>query len=402
MPTAEPFELRIVFRRNPLASADAARALVEILMREGKHLAPTRFHEKHDRQEPLTLELVTRQFAGRKRPDSLYFGNERGVGVELAGYERQRDPGGRLLLWIEPEQLVGHGETLLALALAVCRHAAPLYGWGHDLKDVRFGEDPNLDSTWAPKQVYQAYWLTILGAPITKTIGRERLVGTPAMRVEILKNGAALVVTSPDPGDIASPAAREAQAKALVHLKPELDLAAVRAGLAARSAALGVAAAAAVPTAPPEPDEWRPASALLPPDVDEAEAIRSYDAAAEDLIIGLGDDIEGLTGERRAALAAIDAHSQRVDYWQRQTKAQLEELLLTGLGAYLGFLLVRHLGGRWAPRRNLDESQVVVGDRAWLPFLRARRFLQSRRDAAAHPLVAFYAAAERSRGRAAS
>jgi hypothetical protein len=36
------------------------------------------------------------------------------------------------------------------------------------------------------------------------------------------------------------------------------------------------------------------------------------------------------------------------------------------------------LGGRWVPRRNWEESMVVVGDRAWLPFLRARHALQGR------------------------
>jgi hypothetical protein len=39
--------------------------------------------------------------------------------------------------------------------------------------------------------------------------------------------------------------------------------------------------------------------------------------------------------------------------------------------------MVRHLGGRWVPRRKLEETQVVVGGRAWLPFLRARHLLSA-------------------------
>jgi hypothetical protein len=35
------------------------------------------------------------------------------------------------------------------------------------------------------------------------------------------------------------------------------------------------------------------------------------------------------------------------------------------------------LGGRWVPRKKLEEAAVVIGDRAWLPFLRARHALQS-------------------------
>jgi hypothetical protein len=39
-------------------------------------------------------------------------------------------------------------------------------------------------------------------------------------------------------------------------------------------------------------------------------------------------------------------------------------------------LLVKHLGGHWVPRRSLLEAAVVVGARAWLPFLRAHHLLQ--------------------------
>jgi hypothetical protein len=38
------------------------------------------------------------------------------------------------------------------------------------------------------------------------------------------------------------------------------------------------------------------------------------------------------------------------------------------LGAYLGELLVKHLGGHWVPQRSLLEAAVVVGPRAWREF----------------------------------
>jgi hypothetical protein len=50
--------------------------------------------------------------------------------------------------------------------------------------------------------------------------------------------------------------------------------------------------------------------------------------------------------------------------------------LVPMLGGYLGELLVKHLGGHWVPRRSLLETAVVVGPRAWLPFLRAHHMLQ--------------------------
>ncbi|MFL5344178.1 MAG: hypothetical protein ACJ8AT_05260 [Hyalangium sp.] len=52
------------------------------------------------------------------------------------------------------------------------------------------------------------------------------------------------------------------------------------------------------------------------------------------------------------------------------------ETLVAALGAFLGRYLVEVLGGRWLPRKKLEEAAVVVGDKAWLPFLRARHSLQ--------------------------
>ena len=64
--------------------------------------------------------------------------------------------------------------------------------------------------------------------------------------------------------------------------------------------------------------------------------------------------------------------------WGKRLPDEEKELLIPALGAWLGMFLVHSLGGRWVPRRALDEAAVVVGDRAWLPFLRARHALQGR------------------------
>ena len=47
------------------------------------------------------------------------------------------------------------------------------------------------------------------------------------------------------------------------------------------------------------------------------------------------------------------------------------------------------------PRRNLNEAHVILGDRAWLPFLRARRHLQSQQSAFDYSLTQFYRVAAR-------
>ncbi len=65
------------------------------------------------------------------------------------------------------------GEQIIALADALCRAAAPLFGWAHLDADLKLAGDPNWTSAVAPKQVHQAHWLTIIGAPMVKQIGRS-------------------------------------------------------------------------------------------------------------------------------------------------------------------------------------------------------------------------------------
>ena len=42
----------------------------------------------------------------------------------------------------------------------------------------------------------------------------------------------------------------------------------------------------------------------------------------------------------------------------------LDEHVVPAVGAYLGQVLVHHLGGRWLPRKKLLETGGRVGDRA--------------------------------------
>jgi hypothetical protein len=69
------------------------------------------------------------------------------------------------------------------------------------------------------------------------------------------------------------------------------------------------------------------------------------------------------------------------------------------VGGYLGQVLVRHLGGEWIPRKKQEEAQVRIGDRVWLPFLRAHRYMRSRQALLDYSLTQFYREAERHRAR---
>ncbi|AKQ68232.1 hypothetical protein A176_005144 [Myxococcus hansupus] len=60
-------------------------------------------------------------------------------------------------------------------------------------------------------------------------------------------------------------------------------------------------------------------------------------------------------------------------------------------------MLVRRLGGTWVPRQKVEESQVRVGNRIWLPCLRARRYMQPRQSLLDYSLTQFFKEAERYR-----
>jgi hypothetical protein len=76
----------------------------------------------------------------------------------------------------------------------------------------------------------------------------------------------------------------------------------------------------------------------------------------------------------------------------------IDEHAVPAIGAYLGQVLVRNLGGTWIPRQKLDEAQVLVGNRVWFPFVRARHYMRSCQSLLDYSLTQIYRAAERHRG----
>jgi hypothetical protein len=140
----------------------------------------------------------------------------------------------------------------------------------------------------------------------------------------------------------------------------------------------------------------RPAGEALISDVEDpaAESDR-YADDAEDFIAAFHADIEGLTRETADSFRHIDEYLLMRDYWHGDPPGEAIALLVPAIGAYVGTVMVNKLDGRWVPRENPDETAVVVGDRAWQPFLRVRRMFESPDAMLAHPLSLFYEAAAR-------
>jgi hypothetical protein len=268
-------------------------------------------------------------------------------------------------------------------------------------------------------------WLNVFGPKLVEAVGRERMLSTPAYRVEELPNGSVLLVTWPTAADFASPEARLAQARAQVHLRPELDFDTVLRTLHERSATLAPVQPRFHPDVapllsrvvdsvaiherqrkiaefnayqPPEPDEWRPANAALPPDVGDPDRARGhYSDLAERLVALLHTRVPSVFEETPESLTAVDYQFWHEDFPRVFERQHIDAHAVPAIGAYLGEVLVRHLGGQWIPRQKLEEAQVLVGDRVWFPFARAHHFMRSCQSLLDSSLTQLYRVAERHR-----
>ncbi|QRK04414.1 hypothetical protein JQX13_29630 [Archangium violaceum] len=274
-------------------------------------------------------------------------------------------------------------------------------------------------------RIYEVCWLNVFGPKLVETVGRERMLSTPAHRVEELPNGSILLVTWPTVADFASKEARRAQARAHAHLRPDLDFDTILRTLYERSAMLAPVEPRFHPDLapllsrvvdraasherqrriaelnawqPPEPEEWRPADSAQPPDVDNLErALEYYSDLAEHLVALLHSEVPSVFDATPESLTEADFYFWREEFPKSRLREAIDEHAVPAIGAYLGEVLVRNLGGRWIPRQKLEEAQVLVGNRVWLPFARARHYMHSRQALLDYSLTQFYRVAERHR-----
>ena len=288
-----------------------------------------------------------------------------------------------------------------------------------------FGRDKETRFRDGFDKIYEVCWLNVFGPKLVESVGRERMLSTPAHRVEELPNGCVLLVTWPTASDFASAEARLAQARAHVHLRPDLDFDTVLRGLRERSARLAPVEPRFHPDMapllsrvvddvasherqrtiaefnawqPPEPEEWRPADSALPPDVeDPARACEHYSDLAELLVALLHTAVPSIFEETPESLTDADFYFWHEEFPTSRLRENIDAHAVPAIGAYLGQVLVRNLGGQWIPRQKLEETQVLVGSRVWFPFVRARHYMRSRQSLLDSSLTRLYRVAERHR-----
>jgi hypothetical protein len=290
-----------------------------------------------------------------------------------------------------------------------------------------FGRDDETTSRDGFDKIYEVCWLNVFGPRLVAAVGRERMLSTPAHRVEELPDGSILLVIRPTPTDFSSEEARQVQARALVHLRPELRFDAVLRTLRERSATLAPVeprfhpdvapllsrVVDTVPISqrqhkiaelnayhPPEAEEWLPAAAALPSDVtDPKAALEHYALQAEYLVALLHTEAPSVFEATPESLTAVDYQFWHESFPEVFERHNIDARAVPAVGAYLGQVLVRQLGGEWIPRKKLEEAQVRIGERVWLPFLRAHRYMRSRQALLDYSLTQFYREAERHRAR---
>jgi hypothetical protein len=274
-------------------------------------------------------------------------------------------------------------------------------------------------------KVYEVFWLNVLNPRLVETVGRERMLSTPAHRVEELPNGSILLVTWPTAADYAREEARQAQARAHAHLRPDLDFETVLRTLRERSATLAPVEPRFHPDVapllarvvddvaisqrqrkiaefnayqPPEPEEWLPADAALPSDVTDPKATcEHYSLLAEHLVALLHTKVPSVFKETPESLTDVDYQFWHEEFPRVFERSDIDSHAVPAVGAYLGEVLVRHLGGQWIPRKKLEEAQVRMGNRVWLPFLRAHRYMRTCQALLDYSLTQLYREAERHR-----
>jgi hypothetical protein len=412
---SDTLSMQLFFTNNPISASTAGLDdVLEVLEQESGILMPGivlgkrryRYTRQRAREALARNALQSSSWLPLERkaePEaywSLHFGGVHG-GFDV---DLQCSP---LSFFRQEETAKTRGQHMVHLIRALCQRLGPVdYGFAHSNADTSLGSDPhNTDPTSAPG-AYEAYWLNVYGKALVDSLGRQRVLSLPAHSVEPLPCGGVLWLSTPTLSDFDSSPARLAQARCLVHLRPEFHLEDVERSLLERSLAfqpldkhfdpdisglieLILQQETQLSTRrkqierynlyrPPPVAEWLPAHEVQTDVEDPARKIAFYEVQAESLIAILHTRIPSVLGQEPGSIIEVDNYVGRerwAEFKEHMPPAK-RDLLVPMLGGYLGELLVKHLGGRWVPRRSLLETAVVVGPRAWLPFLRSHHLLQ--------------------------
>jgi hypothetical protein len=413
---SDEIRLRLYFPNNPLnAGSEGLERVLHVIEQDSGFLMPDkvmgnrtyRYSRQRAREQLRQVtdtyhSLTLPKMKGELQGDwFLRFGGARGGFNMLLHFSP-------LSFFRQEATALDRCQQVVDVVRALCHRLGPVdYGFAHSDADFDLGSDPHTTDPTSPPGAYEANWLNVYGKALVDSLGRQRVRSLPAHCVEPLPCGGVLWLSTPTLAHFDSPEARRAQARCLVHLRPELRLEEVERTLLERSLAFQPLDKDFDPDIaglierslqrwpqlstrrkkiesynlyrPPPVTEWRPAHEVQSDVEDPARKIEFYEVQAEGLIAVLHTQHPSVLGQEPGSIIDVDDYVVRerwaefLPYMHPDKRVRLVPML----GGYLGELLVKHLGGRWVPRRSLLEAAVVVGPRAWLPFLRAHHLLEA-------------------------
>ena len=331
-----------------------------------------------------------------------------------------------------PAERFSQFDQYLGPLRAICVAIEPLFGVGHSSAELELRREKLLEDPFTKPHLNEVYWINVYGSKFVNRVGRERFLAVPAFRIEELADGSVLLMTTAKPLPPTDSRSLEARAKVRAHLCDGVEVGSELARVQQRLDQLapvecdwdplledvllkvvrsegvlgGLRRARKLKSFRPSAvKEQRPLDQLKETDVENVEGVvGEYGERAESISAHIHREyrelkrlppIVSLVAQRSVdSLPELDAHLWQEDYAKHAGQAFRNDTLVPGLGAYLGELIVRQLGGRWIPRKKLVESQVVAGDRVWLPFLRAERCTRSKKAALQYSLTYFYRTVE--------
>lgn len=296
-----------------------------------------------------------------------------------------------------PEQV----ETWIRFVAGLCGRFPAIYGVAYDGDDKDAKHRLIQKEEWGERQSMKGLnidhclppmgWMTVFGRALVDHFGRETLTALPSRRAVDLGNGGLLLIAGENPFEPgqAERLARDEAAMDILGRDYFFDL---RDLYKIRRAIPGVTGGgrAAEPEDDQYPVEDETATAgqdrdfgLTEDGIDELFAgyenqfIRKidekpttdFDDLAETVVVTLGDEVEEVHAFSRASLEALDRYLERHDFAEEYKYEFLITVYIPAFGAYVGQVLVRHLGGEWV----VDEENLT-------------RRHRNRRQAVAHPV----------------
>ncbi|MFL5346052.1 MAG: hypothetical protein ACJ8AT_14780, partial [Hyalangium sp.] len=236
----------LYFAANPVASSDTGlEAVLEVIEHEAGLLMPEQVAGK--RRYRYTRRRAHEELARNTSQDYSWLLLERNTKPEVLWHLSFGGNGPGLYLrftssplsfFRQDEAAEARCQQVVRVVRALCQRLGPVdYGFAHSRADELLGSDPHKSKPSAPPGAYEAYWLNVYGKQLVDSLGRQRVLTLPAQSVEPLPCGGVLWLSRPTVADFDSPEARRAQARCLVHLRPELRLEEVERTLLERSLA---------------------------------------------------------------------------------------------------------------------------------------------------------------------